>query len=79
MMIYLPAQRPAVHADGRRRTWMYETRNETVLQRGDPERGQSAGSYGAVAAACGRSGLDFRSRHSNEAIYRLLRTLGSGI
>src|SRR5215471_12731101 len=29
MVVYLPAQRPAVHADGLRCTWMYETRNET--------------------------------------------------
>jgi hypothetical protein len=29
-MVSLPAQRPAVHADGRRCTWMYETRNETA-------------------------------------------------
>jgi hypothetical protein len=30
MMVYLPAQRAAVHADGRRCTWMYETKNETA-------------------------------------------------
>ena len=30
MVVYLPAQRPAVHAHGRRCTWMYETRNETA-------------------------------------------------
>jgi hypothetical protein len=29
-MVSLPAQRPAMHANGRRCTWMYETRNETV-------------------------------------------------
>src|SRR5262249_3638107 len=34
MMVYLSAQRPAVHADGRRCTNMYETRNETVVQPG---------------------------------------------
>jgi hypothetical protein len=34
MVVYLPAQRPAVHADGRRYTSMYETRNETVVQPG---------------------------------------------
>lgn len=34
MMVSLPAQRPAAHADGRRCTWMYETRNETVVQPG---------------------------------------------
>jgi hypothetical protein len=28
--VYVPAQRPAVHANGRRCTWMYETRNETA-------------------------------------------------
>jgi hypothetical protein len=32
--VYLPAQRPAVHADGRRCTNMYETRNETSVQPG---------------------------------------------
>ena len=29
MVVYLPVHRPAVHAEGRRCTWMYETRNET--------------------------------------------------
>jgi hypothetical protein len=29
MVVYLPAQQPALHPDGRRYTWMYETRNET--------------------------------------------------
>jgi hypothetical protein len=29
-VVYLPAHRAAVHVDGRRCTWMYETRNETV-------------------------------------------------
>ena len=32
MVVYLHAQRPAVHADGLRCTNMYETRNETVVQ-----------------------------------------------
>jgi hypothetical protein len=30
MEVSLAAQRPAVHADRRRCTWMYETRNETA-------------------------------------------------
>jgi hypothetical protein len=30
MMVFLPAQRPAVYVDGRWCTWMYETRNETI-------------------------------------------------
>jgi hypothetical protein len=30
MLIYLPAQRPVIHANGRRCTQMYETRNETM-------------------------------------------------
>ncbi len=29
IVVYVPAQRLAVHADGRWCTWMYETRNET--------------------------------------------------
>jgi hypothetical protein len=29
MVVHVPAQRSAVHADRRRCTWMYETRNET--------------------------------------------------
>jgi hypothetical protein len=29
MVVCLPAQRAAVHADGPWCTWMYETRNET--------------------------------------------------
>src|SRR5215472_6512706 len=34
MVVYLPAQRPTVHADALRCTWMYETRNETAVQPG---------------------------------------------
>ena|SRR5215467_14122344 len=30
MDVSLAGQRPAVHADGRRCTWMYETRSETM-------------------------------------------------
>ena len=29
-LVYLPAERPVIHADRRRCTWMYETRNETA-------------------------------------------------
>jgi hypothetical protein len=32
MEVYSPAQRPAVHADGRWCTWVYETRNETDFE-----------------------------------------------
>ena len=39
MEVSLTAQRPAVHADGRRCTWMYETRNETTQVDGSVDHG----------------------------------------
>jgi hypothetical protein len=40
-MVPLPAQRPAIHANGRWCMWMYETRNETVILAG----AESCGPY----------------------------------
>ena len=40
VMVYVPAQRPAVYGDERRCTWMYEARNETAQI--DPPAGRVA-------------------------------------
>jgi hypothetical protein len=49
--VCLPALRPAVHADRRRCTWMYETRNETgqTLEGSSVARGLAGWDYVLVA------------------------------
>jgi hypothetical protein len=61
MVVYLPGQRPAVHADGRTCTWVYETTNETERRRQAGWRScRTAGSLpvaGLVMMATGGAGL----------------------
>ena len=47
MVVCLPAQRTAVHAEGCRCTWMYEPRNETAQTSAAP------GCCGLCSLACG--------------------------